>query len=31
MLMRFQNRALVSTRMNQANVVAGNMGFGHHL
>jgi len=30
MLMRFQNRALVSTRMNQANVVAGNMGFGHH-
>ena len=30
MLMRFQNRALVSSRINKSSAVSGNMGFGHH-
>jgi putative ABC transport system permease protein len=30
MLMRFQNRALVSSRVNQTSAISGDMGFGHH-
>jgi putative ABC transport system permease protein len=29
MLMRFQNRALISSKLNQTNVVSNDMGFGH--
>jgi putative ABC transport system permease protein len=30
MLMRFQNRALVSSKLNKSGTVANDMGFGHH-